>query len=85
MQQARVAYAEGMAFERKTSRRSFRLGHAAEKLFHIINNNEVAMSSQALDAYEGLMDGDLEDVWDAFKLLGSYAQVGLENTRYVNK
>ena len=76
---AREAYAEGVKYERSCGRRSFRLGHATDLLLRIINENEVAISTSAWDRFEGLMDGDLDDVKDAFRLLGGYAQVGINH------
>ena len=82
IQAARVAYADGVKYEHRTGRRSFRFGHAADILHKVINQNEVAMSQAAWDRFEGLMDGDLEDIKEAFRHLGGYAQVGLENAKH---
>ena len=80
---ARKCYAQAAAWERKNpGKRSFQFGFAADMLMRIVHENEVAMSREAWDKFEGLMEGDKRDVRQAFAHLGAYARIGRENAIY---
>jgi hypothetical protein len=84
---AREAYVRGQAHERRYGKGKANPGFARAYsiLMDLCCENDVGIKPTDADAIEGLLTGDLRDVKDAFRILGTYAKSACDSARWFER